>query len=128
MTRDNRSSERMSAAEVRAEMAKPKRSKYGARKTVLDGIKFDSKAEANYYAALKQRETAGEVYEVDLQPPFALTVNGHLVATYRADFQFWDSIERRTRVVDVKGFDTPVSKLKRKMVKALYGVDVEIVK
>ncbi len=44
---------RISAAEFRQTA---RRNKYGAKKTTLDGITFDSKAEARYYAALKQRE------------------------------------------------------------------------
>lgn len=116
----------MSAAEARKLLSKPKRSKYGARKTVLDGITFDSQAEAKYYAELKQREKAGEVFEVELQPRFALTVNGHLISTYRADFRFFDALVKRNRVIDVKGFDTRDGKLRRKLVRAVYGIEVEL--
>lgn len=103
-----------------------KRSKYGAVKTVLDGIKFDSKAEATYYAGLKQRVKAGEVTDVELQKPYPIVINGKKITTYKADFAFFDAYEGRQRVIDVKGFDTPVSKLKRKLVAASYGVQVEI--
>ncbi|MGU3399249.1 DUF1064 domain-containing protein [Brucellaceae bacterium D45D] len=117
---------RMSAAEFR-QAAKP--NKYGAKKTVLDGIRFDSKAEASYYAALKQREKAGEVGGVELQRPFAvLGPKGELITTYKADFAFWDFIEDRFRVIDVKGVETPVFKLKRKLVRAFLGIEVEVVK
>lgn len=116
---------RMSAAEFR-QSAKP--NKYGAKKTTLDGITFDSKAEARYYASLKQREKAGEVHSVELQRPYVLAVDGFLITTYKADFAFWDQIEERQRVIDVKGVVTPVFRLKQKMMKAIYGIDVEIVK
>lgn len=106
----------------------PRKNKFGARKTVVDGITFDSQAEANYYAALKVRERAGEIFTVEFQPRYALVINGILVASYRADFRFYDAMEGRERVVDVKGFDTAVSKIKRKMVRALYGVTVELAK
>lgn len=119
----------ISVEEFRAQVAgKPKRSKYGNQKTVVDGITFDSKLEARYYSNLKLREKAGEVYGVELQRPFVLTINGFLVGTYKADFCFWDSVEDRFRVVDIKGVSTPVFKLKAKMVKALYGFNVETVK
>lgn len=101
--------------------------KYRAVKTAIDGITFDSKKEARYYSDLKLLERAGEVTDVELQKPFAITINGVLVCTYRADFSFYDTREKRPRVVDVKGMDTPVSKLKRKLVRAQYGVEVEIV-
>jgi len=37
----------------------PKKHKYNARKTVVDGITFDSKREAEYYCELKLRVRAG---------------------------------------------------------------------
>nr|WP_278434289.1 DUF1064 domain-containing protein [Brucella anthropi] len=116
---------RMSAAEYRETS---KRNKYGAKKTMLDGITFDSKAEARYYAQLKQREKAGEVHSVELQRPYVLSVDGFLIATYKADFSFWDHVEERQRVIDVKRVVTPVFRLKQKMMKAIYGIDIEVVK
>lgn len=108
---------------------KPARNKYGAKKTVLDGIRFDSKAEANFYATLKLREKAGEVSGVELQRPFALIgPDGEVITTYRSDFAFWDHIEDRFRVVDVKGVETDVFKLKRKMMRSMLGIEVEVVK
>lgn len=103
--------------------------KYGARKTVVDGITFDSKAEAAYYAGLKRRETLGEIANVELQRPFVLVAgDGQLVGVYKADFAFDDLVEGRWRVIDVKGHDTALSRFKRKFVKALHGIDVEVVK
>lgn len=117
---------RMSAAEFRQTA---KTNKYGAKKTVLDGIRFDSKAEATYYAKLKQREKAGEVGGVELQRPFViLGPKGELITTYKADFAFWDFKEDRFRVIDVKGVETQVFRLKRKLVKAYLGIDVELAK
>lgn len=107
---------------------KSKRSKYGAQKTLLDGILFDSKAEANFYAALKQREKAGEVTDIERQRQYDLMVNGVLVARYRADFVFFDRILRARRVVDVKGVATRDFRLKAKLMKACFGIEVEVVK
>jgi len=119
----------MSASEYRQSTKAPKRSKYGNRKVVVDGITFDSQAEANYYAALKIREMAGEVGGVEHQRPFnILGPKGELITTYRADFAFWDFTEDKFRVIDVKGVETPMFRLKRKLVKAFLGIDVEVVK
>ena len=119
----------MSASEYRTQAAKPKRSKYGAQKTVVDNIRFDSKREAEYYAELQLRARAGEVVGVELQRPFPLIVgNGEVIGTYKSDFCYFDCVEDRFRVIDVKGYDTAVSKLKRKIVRAVYGVEVEIIK
>ena len=102
--------------------------KFGARKTVVDGITFDSKREAAYYSELKQREAAGEAANVELQPRFPLKVENEIIGVYRADFAFWDSIQKRRRVVDVKGVLTRDTKRSIKHVKAQYGIEVEIVK
>lgn len=42
--------------------------KYHNTKTVADGIKFDSKLEAERYAQLKILERAGVIRELELQP------------------------------------------------------------
>lgn len=116
----------MTAAEYRRQ-SKP--NKYGAKKTVVDGITFDSKAEARYYVQLKQREKDGEVGGVELQRPFVvLGPKGELITTYKADFAFWDFKEDRFRVIDVKGVETAVFRLKKKLVKAFLGIDAEVVK
>lgn len=120
--------DRMSAAQFKAQ-TKPKRSKYGNVKVTVDGIRFDSKREAAYYGELKIREKAGEVAGVVLQPPFKLLgPKGELMATYKADFAFWDNREDRFRVIDVKGVETKEFRLKKKMMRALLGIEVEIVK
>src|SRR6478735_9445253 len=116
---------RITAAEFR-QQAKP--SKYRNEPVMIDGIRFDSKAEARYYSLLKLREKAGEVHGVELQKPFAITIDGKLICTYRSDFYFFDHVERRTRIIDVKGVITPVFRLKAKLVKAFYGMDIEVVK
>lgn len=119
----------ITAAELRTLLAKPKRSKYGAKKTDLDGVTYDSKAEADYAALLKVREKAGEVGGIEIQRPFPILINGFSVGVYRADFCFIDhKADGKLRVIDVKGFDTPLSKFKRKCVEALYRVKVEVVK
>lgn len=104
------------------------KSKYRAVPVVVDGIRFDSKAEARYYAELKLRERAGEVYEVELQPRFQFVHNGQLIGTYRADFKFWSDATKRTHVVDVKGVQTEAFKIKRKLMRAFHGIDVEVVR
>lgn len=120
-------SETLTREEGRALLSMPKRAnKYKAKRALLDGICFDSKAEASYYAALKLRMKAGEVCDVEYQRPYALTINGMLICTYKADFVFWDVALRRRRVVDVKGVETPAFKIKRKLMKACHGIDVEI--
>lgn len=111
-------------------VAKPKRkNKFGAKRTTVDGITFDSKREAAFYVELKLRERAGEVAGVELQRRFALLGHdGSLICTYVADFCFWDHVADSFRCVDIKGVETDVFKIKRKLMKACLGIDVEVVK
>jgi len=97
-----------------------RRSKYGARKTVVDGIKFDSMAEATRYSVLKIVQASGLISELRLQVPYVITVNGKKICRYVADFVY---VENGKEVVeDVKGMKTPVYNLKKKLMEAVFGV------
>lgn len=104
----------------------------GARKyrnvpTIVDGIRFDSKAEARRYGDLKLLERAGEIRDLRLQPRYPLTVNGVKVCEYRADFAYLD--RTGTPITeDVKGVSTKDFIIKAKLFKALLGRDVVLVK
>ena len=100
-----------------APVAEPKRgNKYNAQKTIVDGITFDSGAEAERYKSLKLLERAKVIRGLGCQPVFALIGgNGRPVASYRADFAYFES--GRCIVEDVKSLATltPASKLKIKL-------------
>lgn len=105
------------------------KSKYNAHKTSLDGIRFDSKKEADYYAELKMLEKAGAIKSLNLQPrftiqePFVYRGKKYRKIEYVADFEFMENGKRV--VVDVKGVRTPVYKLKLKLFLKRYGDKVE---
>lgn len=92
--------------------------KYRAIKTEVDGIVFDSKAEARRYSELKMLERLGEIQSLELQPAFKVTINGKNICTYKADFAYFTDRERV--VEDVKGFKTPIYRLKKKLVEASF--------
>lgn len=96
--------------------------KYSAVKTELDGIKFDSKKESNYYLTLKLRKNAGDIVQFLRQVPFHLP--GGVV--YRVDFmEFWS--DGSVHFIDVKGYQTPGFKAKKKMVEQLYApIEIEL--
>ena len=121
---------RMTAADFLAQTRAPKASKYGNKRTVLDGITFDSQGEADHYAMLKLREKAGEISQLERQKPFPIVAGGAgtLCAVYKADFAYFDHVLGRGCVVDFKGVETDVFKLKKKLVEAIYGVEVECVR
>jgi hypothetical protein len=130
VTWDNMPS-RMSVSQAKAMglLDKPKRHKYGAVKTVVDGIAFPSRKEANKYEEFKLLKMAGEIIKFELQPEFILQDaykrNGKTVQAiiYRADFKVWYK-NGQVVVVDTKGFRTKDYLLKKKMLLARYP-DIE---
>lgn len=118
----------LSREEYLAAVAKPTRlNKYGAKKTTVDGITFDSKREAEVYGELKLLERAGRISGFERQRKFNLIINRKIIGTYRADFAFIDhDQDGRFRVVDVKGVITRDFRRVRKIIKAAYNIDVEV--
>ena len=107
-------------------------SKYFSRKTTLDGITFDSKAEAERYAELKLLEKSGEIYGLALQPSFELIPkyrkHGRTVraVNYIADFLYIDRKTNQMVVEDVKGYKTEVYRLKKKILEYKYpGIEIK---
>lgn len=89
-------------------ISKEKKSKFRAIKTEYDGIKFDSKKEAERYADLKILEQAGRIENLqlqvkyELQPAFELLGKKIRAITYVADFVYFDKRTNETVVEDVK--------------------------
>ena len=103
--------------------------KYHNTKTVADGIKFDSKLEAERYAQLKILERAGVIRKLELQPSFELLPsfrkNGKTWRriVYKADFRYILSDGDRIIIEDVKGSTaviTDVFRLKQKLFEYKY--------
>lgn len=100
-------------------------SKYHAKKTIVDGIKFDSKKEANRYCQLKILEKMGLIKGLELQVPFQLipkSVHGRAIK-YIADFVYYENGERV--VEDAKGFKTDVYKLKKRLMSEVHGIEIK---
>ena len=99
-------------------------SKYRNRRTVYDGITFDSQREANRYAELKLLERAGEISDLKLQVPFELIPKqpGERAVKYIADFVYTE--DGQTVVEDVKGKKTRDYIIKRKLLLWVHGIKV----
>lgn len=102
-------------ANLRADaVVKRRRAKYGNTKTVVDGISFDSKAEARRYGELKLLERAGEIRDLELQPKFDLFgIGAGKICTYKADFKYNDLTTFCLVVEDVKSPSTAKEKAYR---------------
>lgn len=99
------------------------RNKYGAVKTEIDGIIFASRAESRRYLELKLLREQGRITDLVLQPKYPMFVEGIKICTYIADFSYMSRDEKgrwKPRVEDVKGVQTAVFKLKKKLFEALY--------
>ena len=102
------------------------KSKYHNRKTFVEGIQFDSQKEARRYQELRVLQGAGEIQHLEVQPSFDLTVNGHKLGKYFGDFRYQVISTGAIVTEDVKSeaTRTAVYRLKKKLVKALYDVEV----
>lgn len=105
--------------------------KYRNRKTVVDGLVFDSQAEARRWKQLERLQQAGEITDLRRQVAFELVrgvkLLGALRATpalrYVADFAYTDRDGNQV-VEDTKGMITPVYRIKRHLMKAFYNIDI----
>lgn len=113
---------RMTAKEYKGLRAGKRLSKYRNQTTVVDGIKFTSKREAQHYGELAILLAAKKINKLKIQPSFPIYVKGIVgeqeVCKVIADFSFIEN--GKTVVVDVKGYWTTVSRLKWKLAKACY--------
>lgn len=105
-----------------------KKHKYGAVKVKEDGYTFDSKAEFYRYRGLLLLQRAGEIQSLLVHPKYECAINGVLVAKVILDFEYFDVKTKLKVVEDVKGMDTAVSRLKRKLIKAVHDIDVKVIK
>lgn len=84
---------------------------------------FASKREAARFQELQLLQAGGEITDLKVQPGFRLEVNGDLICTYKADFAYRDK-QGLPVTEDCKGFKTPVYRLKKKLMKACYGIAI----
>lgn len=103
--------------------------KYHANKTVIDGIVFDSKREAQRYQQLKLMVKAGVICNLKRQVKYELVpaqyINGKCVEraiTYTSDFEYDEN--GRHIVEDVKGMRTKEYIIKRKLMLHEFGVQI----
>lgn len=116
----------------------PRRHKFGVseaseRRHPRTNELFHSKAELKRCLELELMQRAGEIADLQRQVQFSLTVPAHRAPTgnwvlplyvgcYIADFVYLK--DGKQIVEDVKGFDTPEYRLKKRLVKALHDVDI----
>lgn len=98
------------------------KNKYHNKKVIIDGIKFDSIKEGNRYQTLKTLERQKAIKHLEIKPVYSLVVNNIKIGKYIPDFRYY--INPELVVEDVKGIKTPVYNLKKKLMKALFDIDI----
>ena len=98
------------------------RHKFSAIQTTTDGIIFSSKKEARVYQSLKLQQAAGEVVFFLRQVPFYLPGG----VKYVCDFQVFYTTGH-VRFLDAKGMQTESFKAKKRLVEALFPVEIEMI-
>jgi len=99
-----------------------RKNKYNAVRVEVDGIRFDSKREASRYHELRYRQMAGEITHLEVHPVWDLIVNGAKIGKYTADFVYVENGE--AVVEDAKGVKTRDYVLRKKLMKAIYDIDI----
>lgn len=105
--------------------------KYGNKKPVVNGVKFDSKREAARYNELLLLEKAHAIRDLRRQVKFELIPTqrdkkGNLLeksCSYYADFVY--EKDGKTAVEDSKGFKTEAYKIKKKLMLLRYGIQIQ---
>ena len=105
-------------------------SKYHNKKTVYQGLKFDSLREKNRYIYLKELENKGEIKNLELQKKYILQdkykFNGKTVRaiSYICDFYYIDK-DGKEHIEDAKGLKTDVYTIKKKLFEYKYQTAIE---
>ncbi len=115
--------------------AKPEtRNKFGNKKAWCDGIVFDSCHEAERYLELRTLQELGEIRDLELQPQFGIFAcemssgMGIQVASFKADFRYFDITQNRQRIEDAKSDGTKgetAYRLRKKLVEACHGITID---
>ena len=108
-----------------------KYNKYNAKKTEFMGFKFDSKWEAERYGQLSSMALGGVVKDLKRQVKYDIIVNDQKICRYIADFVYilvHENGSEEKIVEDAKGVQTSDFKLKKKLMKAVFDIEIKISK
>lgn len=102
-----------------------KKNKFNAKKCYVDGIAFASQLEGDRYPLLKLLERSGEIKDLKVHPKWKLIVKGIQVSLYTADFSY--VLNGELIVEDVKSKPTRTNDyiIRKKLMKALFGIEIQ---
>lgn len=112
----------------RSPVEKVSRNKYGAQKTEVDGLVFDSKKESTIWLKLRRMEESGVIKNLVRQTSLDFFIDGKKMFTYKPDMEY-DDLDGKHHYIDVKGAITaknPTFRLKKKIIEAYYKITIEL--
>lgn len=115
----------------KARVISAKGNKYHAKPQKIDGITFDSKAEANYYLMnVKARYEHFSCHEsFEIIPKFKVGTKNKRHRVYSCDFAIYDDYGNLIKVIDVKPRKiTTDASLRMNLFEYKYGIPVTIAK
>ncbi|KKM06917.1 hypothetical protein LCGC14_1739120 [marine sediment metagenome] len=68
---------------------------------------------------------SGEISRLEVHPKWEIFVNGQKICTYTADFVYWENSNYVVEDVKSQPTMTPVYRLKKKMMKAVHGIEIQ---
>lgn len=97
---------------------------------IIDGMRFDSTAEAKRYAELKLLLMAGEIRELRVKPKLPMIVNGKKIGRgwLELDFTYEEFMDGEWRTIyeDYKSVDTRESRLRRQVAEACNEIIIRV--
>lgn len=109
-------------------VSKQKPGKYRNRRVVIDGLIFDSQAEADRWMELQALERSGDISGLRRQVTYELapsvTVQGRKRPPIRYIADFVYERHGQTLTEDKKGYKTEVYRLKRHLMMAIHGIEI----
>jgi hypothetical protein len=93
--------------------------KYGARKTLYKNVWYDSKREASYAHDLDMRIMGKDIHRWERQIKIPFSINGEHIYNHYVDFLIIHN-DGSPELVEVKGHETALWKIKKKILKATY--------
>jgi hypothetical protein len=124
----------MNVEDYKKLIKKKKSSKFNNVKSEIDGYKFDSKKESEFYGSLKIKKQAGLIKDFKMQVPYEIIVNNIRIANYFLDFLV-ENNDGAIEYIDIKGKDKKTNKfiktgvfaLKKRLVEAIYGIKISMI-
>ena len=99
-----------------------RRSKYNNKGAKEDNITFDSLKELRRYRELKLLLKADHIWDLEVHRRFPIEIYDQLICAYEADFTY--NTGDGFIVEDCKGVKTPLYRLKKKLMKAVWDIDI----